>query len=251
MPRSKKGSRKYYKSYGKKKTKFSKFNLYSHKSAKSQAKQIYDLSKKVDSVYKMTKPDIDSFVGAITPSASINFGTTSVVNYVMSTGIILDNSLFSSIGSNVDMVYIKNIKFNFLYRYNSLSGTSQPIYIRLTFLKLKTTTSTMPPVNTIFSENTDPYIRVRGPLRIGLYDSGYKVIGDYRYKITNENPNLDFKTYFKVGRFDKGLSTLPKKSIFVYIYIWNPNYTNQVNHSEGQMFCKYAYQNPSKTVGNE
>lgn len=246
----------YSKKYAKKgksskRTKFTKLNLYSHKSAKSQAKQIYDLSKKVNSIYKTTKPDTDTITGSITPSASINFGTTSVVNYLMSTGIILDNSLFSSIGSNIDMVYIKDIKFNFLYRLNSLSGTSQPIYLRLTFLKLRTTSSTMPPASTIYNDNTDPYIRVRGPLKAGLYDSGYKVIGDYKYKITNENPNWDFKTSFKVGRFDKGLSTLPKKSIFVYIYIWNPNFSNTVNHSEGQMFCKYAYLNPSKTVGNE
>lgn len=245
--------RRYKRSYkrGYKKSKLSKRRIFSKTSAKSQASQIYDLKKRINAVYKMTKPDIDTITGAITPSSSINFGTTSVVNYVMSQFSVLDNTIFSSIGSNVDMIYLKNIKFNFLYRFNSLSGTSQPIYIRLTFIKLRTTTGTMPAASTIFSENSDPYIKVRGPLKTGLYDSGYKVIGDYKAKITNEYPNWDFKKYFKIGRFDKGLSTLPKKSIFGYVYIWNPNFSNQVNHSEGQMFVKYAYQNPSKTVGNE
>lgn len=248
--------RKYYskkstKKYGRKKTKFTKFNLYSHKSAKSQAKQIYDLSKKVNTVYKLTKPDIDTLTWQINPSATINFGTTSVVNYAQAMLTLLDATLLSTIGSNIDHIFVRSLKFNFLYRYNSLSGTSQSIYIRLTFLKLRTSASAFPSINGIYSSISDPYVRVKGPLRDGLYDSGYKIVGDYKLKITNEKPNLDFSCKFKNIRLDTGASTQPKNGIMCYVYIWNPNYSNQVNHSEGQAFAKVAWSTPSKTPLNQ
>lgn len=249
MPR--KSTRKYTKKYGRKKVKFSKFNLYTHKSAKSQAKQIYALSKKVNSVYRMTKPDVDTLTWQINPSATINFGTTSVVNYAQAMLSLLDATMLSTIGSNLDFIFVKSLKFNFLYRYNSLSGTSQPIYIRLTFLKLRTGASAFPSINGLYSSISDPYVRVKGPLRDGLYDTGYKIVGDYKLKITNERPNLDFSCKFKNIRLNAGSATQPKNGIMCYVYIWNPNYSNQVNHSEGQAFAKIAYSLPSKTPLNQ
>ena len=130
MPR--KSTRKSTKKYGRKKVKFSKFNLYTHKSAGSQAKQIYALSKKVNTVYKMTKPDVDTITKALTPSTSLTFSSTSVVNYLLASIPIVDNTTLSTLGSNLDYINIRNIKFNFLYRFNDLQDTSQPIYVRLT-----------------------------------------------------------------------------------------------------------------------
>lgn len=250
MPRKSYKSKKYSKKYGYKKTKFSKFNLYSHKSAKSQAKQIYDLSKKVNTVYKMTKPDVDTLTKSLTPSTSLTFSSTSVVNYLLASIPIIDNTTLSTLGSNLDYINIRNIKFNFLYRFNDLQDTSQPIYIRLTFLKLRVGASAFPAATTVFSEQSDPYIKVRGPLHIGLYDTGIKIVGDYKFKITKDKPNLDFKTYFKGYKLDIGNTTMPKGTLVCYVYLWNPNYSGGENHAEGQAFCKIAYSNPSKTVGN-
>ena len=139
-----------------------------------------DLSKKVNTVYKMTKPDVDTLTKSLTPSTSLTFNTSSVVNYLLASIPIIDNTTLSSLGTNLDYINIRNIKFNFLYRLNNLQDTTQPIYIRLTFLKLRTSTASFPAASTIFSEQSDPYIKVYGPLRMGLYDSGFKIVGDYK-----------------------------------------------------------------------
>lgn len=246
MPRKYSKSKKYSKKSGYKKTKFSKYNLYTHKSAKSQAKQIYDLSKRVKSVYKAVRPDTDTVCSTITPSSSITFSGSSVVNYLLASLPIIDNNTLNNLGTSIDYINVKNIKFNFLYRYNNLSDTSQPIYIRLTFVKMRVGATAILSPTALFSEQSDPYIKVRGPLRMGLYDTGYKVIGDYKFKISKDKPNLDFSCYFKGFRLDKGSSTFPKNTITGYVYIWNPNYSGSENHSEGQAFYKMAYNNPSK-----
>lgn len=249
MPKSYKSKKSYRKGKkGYKKGKLSKFNLYTHKSAKSQASQIYSLSKKVDSVYKMTRPDIDTITKTLTPSTSLTFNGSSVVNYLLASIPIVDNTTLSSLGSNLDYINIRNIKFNFLYRFNNLQDTSQPIYIRLTFIKLRVGASSFPAASTVFSEQSDPYIKVRGPLHMGLYDTGYKIMGDYKFKITKDKPNLDFKCYFKGYKLDIGNTTMPKGTLVCYVYLWNPNYSGTENHAEGQAFCKMAFSNPSKLL---
>lgn len=247
MPRVYK--RRVYKKRGSKKTKFSKLNLYTHKGAKSQARQIYALSKKVNSVYRMTKPDIDTGTYVINPSASIVFTNNTVVNYLLASMPIIDNNTLNNLGQNLDFIYIRNVKFQFLYRFNAEDSTTQPVYIRLTFLKLKQGQTAFPTATNIFNAQADPYIKVRGPLRDGLFDTGYKIVGDYKLKITKDKPNLDFKINFKGFRLDKGNSTMPKNTLVAYVYLWNPNYNSAVNHAEGQAFAKIAYSNPSKLTG--
>lgn len=241
--------KKSYKKRGYKKTKFTKLNLYSHKSAKSQAKQIYDLSKKVNSVYKMTKPDIDTVTGSINPSANITFTNNSVTNYLLASMPIINDTTLNNLGQNLDYVNVRNVKFNFLYRFNAEDETTQPLYIRLTFLRLTQGQAAFPAATAIFNGNADPYIKVRGPLRDGLYDTGYKIVGDYKFKITKDKPNLDFKKSFKGFKLEKGNNTMPKNTLIAYVYLWNPNYGSAHNHAEGQAFFKLAYSNPSKYPG--
>lgn len=245
MPRYYK--RRYKRAY--KKSRLTKSKIFSKKSAKSQASQIYALKKKIDYVYKSTKPDTDTGTASITPSSSLTFSGSSVVNYILSQINIIDNNTLTNIGTNIDYINIKNIKFQFLYRFNSLSDSTQPIYIRLTFLKLRTATSSLITPTNVFSNQSDPYIKVRGPLRDGLYDSGYKVVGDYKRMISKDRPNLNFVKYFKGFKLDKGNGTFPKNSLWCCVYIWNPNYSDASNHSEGQAFYKFAYTQPSKIVG--
>ena len=245
--------RRYKRSYKRryKKSRLTKSKIFSKKSAKSQASQIYTLSKRINKVYKMTKPDIDTLTKTLTPSTSLTFSSTSVVNYLLASIPIVDNTLLSSLGSSLDYINIRNIKFQFLYRYNNLGDTSQPIYIRITFLKLRTGANAFPAASTIFSEQSDPYIKVRGPLHLGLYDTGTKIVGDYKFMISKSKPNLNFVKYFKGYKFDIGNNTMPRGTLVAYVFIWNPNYSGSENHSEGQAFCKIAYSNPSKLVGSQ
>ena len=244
--------RRYKRSYRRryKKSRLTKSKIFTKKSAKSQASQIYALSKKVSRVYKMTKPDVDTLTKTLTPSTSLTFSSTSVVNYLLASIPIIDNTTLSTLGSNLDYINIRNIKFNFLYRFNDLQDTSQPIYIRLTFLKLRVGSAAFPAATTIFSEQSDPYVKVRGPLHMGLYDTGYKIVGDYKFKITKSRPNLDFKCHFKGYKLDIGNTSMPRGTLVCYVYLWNPNYSGTENHAEGQAFCKIAFSNPSKTLGN-
>lgn len=237
--KSSKGKKKISKS---KKTKFSKYNLYKYSGAKSQAKQIYDLNKKMKYMYKQFKPDINTISIPLTPSASLNFTSTSVAPVAQGMVEIMSLTQLSTISSSADYINIRNITYWFNYRYNGLSGTSQPMYLRLVFIRLRTAGS-FPTIANVLNTMSDSYAKVKGPLRAGLYDSGYKVIGDYKYKMTNENPSLDLKFKFYGRKYDKaiGTSNQPEGSIMAYIYIYNPNYSNPVNNAECTMFEKIAY----------
>lgn len=233
--KTRKGKRTY-----RKKVRFSKSALYSHKSASSQAKQIYALNKKMKYMYKQIKPDINTTSMILTPSASLDFTSTSVAPVAQAMVEVMGLTQLASISSSADYINIRNITFWFNYRYNGLSGTSQPIYLRFIFMKLRTAGS-FPTIANVLNSMSDPYAKVKGPLRAGLYDSGYKIIGDYKYKMTNERPSLDLKFKFYGRKFDKSGSNQPEGSIQAYIYIYNPNYSNPVNNAEHRMFEKIAF----------
>lgn len=247
MKSTSKGYRRKKSTY-RRKTKFSKYNLYKHSSAKSQAKQIYDLNKKFKYMYKQIKPDTNTISVNLTPSASLDFTSTSVAPVAQAMVEIMTLTQLASISSSADYINIKNITFWFNYRYNGLSGTSQPIYLRFIFIRLRTA-GTFPTIANVLNSLSDPYAKVRGPLRAGLYDSGYKIIGDYKYKMTSEYPTLDLKFRFYGRKYDKAISSSnqPEGSIQAYIYIYNPNYSNPVNNAEHRMFEKIAYNNTDST----
>lgn len=254
MPRKSYKS-KSYKGKGRttyRKTKYSKYNLYKYRSSKAQAKQIYDLNKKVTSMYKSIKPDTNTMTKTLAPSASINFGAGSVVNYAMGQFELIGNDFLNDVNqllaANIDYVYVKNIKFYFNYRYTQLSGTSQPIYVRLTAVQLKTNGLFPTPAN-VYNDLADPYLRVKGPLKATIVRSGYKIAYDKTYKLTNEYPNLDIKLNFYVGRFEKSLNNFPAKAMAMYVYVFNPNYSNAVNYTDSKCFVKYVY-NSHDTVAN-
>lgn len=240
MPRKYSKKRVYKRRYGSK-VKFSKSKLYAHRSAKSQAKQIYVLNKKMKSMYRKIKPDINTLTFNLNPSSTMDFTPQSVSNYLMPTVEILGSTQLAAINVNADYINIRNVRFWMSYRFNGLTDSTQPLYIRLVFVKLKTAGTFPTPAN-IWNTVTDPYIRVRGPLKAGLYDTGYKVIYDFKYKITYKNPNMDLKLMFKIGKFDKPTTNnQPAKSIQMYTYFFNPNYANAENHAESKMFGKIAY----------
>lgn len=70
MPYSKKyASRRSNRRFHKRNSKFSRYATYRHRSAKAQASQIYSLNKKINYVYKQTKPDIQ-FVDSVVDTKS-------------------------------------------------------------------------------------------------------------------------------------------------------------------------------------
>lgn len=221
--------------------KFSKSKLYAYRSAKSQAKQIYVLNKKMKRMYKSIKPDINTQTFTLQPSSTMDFNAQSVVNYLLPTVDILGATQLAAINQNADYINIRNLRFWMNYRFNGLTAATQPVYIRLVFVKLKTA-GTFPQAQNLWNANADPYLKVRGPLRAGLYDTGFKIIYDFKYKISYKNPNLDLKLQFKIGKFDKQITgTEPAKSICMYSYIYNPNFNSAANHTESKFFIKIAY----------
>lgn len=223
------------------KVKFSKSKLYTHRSAKSQAKQIYVLNKKMKNMYRKIKPDINTMTYQLNPSTTMDFNAQTVVSFLQPMVEIFGLTQLTTINASADYINVRNVRFWMNYRFNGLTDATQPLYIRLVFVKLKTA-GTFPAVDKIWNGTADPYIRARGPLRAGLYDTGYKVIYDFKYKITYKNPNLDLKLMFKIGKFDKPIAgNQPAKSIQMYAYLYNPNYTSASNHAEGKMFAKVAY----------
>lgn len=250
MPRKSYKS-KFYKGKGRttyRKTKYSKYNLYKYRSSKAQAKQIYDLNKKFNTMYKSIKPDTNTLTSYLNPSANINFGAGAAAAYLMGQFEVVGNTFLETITQNVDYVYLKNVKFYFNYRFTQLSGTSQPVYVRLTAVQLKTNGLFPTPAN-VYNSLADPYLKVKGPLKATIVRSGYKVRYDKTYKISSENPNLDVKLNFYIGRFEKALSNYSAKAMAIYVYVYNPNYTSAVNYTDHKCFVKYVY-NSHDTIAN-
>lgn len=223
------------------KVKFSKSKLYTHRSAKNQAKQIYVLNKRMKSMYRKIKPDINTQTSQLQSSSTMNFDAQSVAAFLQPMVEIFGVTQLAAINANADYVNVRNVLFWMNYRFNGLTDATQPLYIRLVFIKLKTAGTFPTPAN-VWNGNADPYLKVRGPLKAGLYDTGYKVIYDFKYKITYKNPNMDLKLNFRIGKFDKPTTNnQPAKAIQMYMYLYNPNYTSAANHAEGKMFYKVAY----------
>lgn len=244
---------------GYRKTKFSKFNLYRKSGAKSQAMQIYSLNRKVNGVYKKLRQDIDTYQSLQFATDTLNYGnnTTSASKHV--TTALLGSDTFGLLAVQVgtqtvqpDCLDVRNITLYINMRFNGLTSSTQPVYMRVVVVRLTMNKESILANSQIFPSDAEGIGRVRGPLCKGIKDSGYRILGDYKWIMTQQRPTIDKKIYIKGCRLQKGELTYPKNSTFICYAIYNPNYTAADNHTEGSMYYKIAYTNVSlpKSVQN-
>lgn len=252
MPRRTYRRKSYRRRRGYRRTKFSKFNLYRKSGAKSQAMQIYSLNKKVNRIYRNVRQDIDTYSSVQFGSDILGFTPSSSGSTHVSSAAILGSNTFNLLKVDVgtqtvepDSLLVKDMTIYVNMRFNGIADTTQPLYMRMVIVKLTMNKEATLAYSQIFGEDSQAIGIVRGPLHKGVKDSGYKIIRDYKWIMTQQRPTIDKKIKLKGCRFEKGELLYPKNSIFIVYAVYNPNYSNAVNNTEGSIYYKLAYTNVS------
>lgn len=253
MPRKTYGRRYSRRKSYRKKSKFSKFNLYRKRGSKSQAMQIYSLNRRVTGLYKQVRQDIDTYISSPALSDIFSYDGSTQVSIKSVSYAILGSATFGDLSAPTsstptltpDSVLIKNISLYVHFRFNGLADTTQPCYLRLVICRYKQNVANTLANTAIIPSSSDPILRVRGPLATGVKDSGFYVLNDYKFMMTSDRPTIDKKIRIRGCRLDKGELLYPKNSTFVVVCVYNPNYSNPVNHTEGHIYYKLAYTNSS------
>lgn len=265
-------TRKYYRKRSskgsfKRKFKFTKYNLYKKSGAKAQASQIYSLNKKVNRMYKNLKQDIDTKIIKSNVDDMLLYNNTVQVQFKSVSYAILGSATFeqlqyASSGTSTggvattysvpDAVLIKKVNFYIHWRFTSPTYMTQPVYLRVVIVRYKTNQTAILSNTDVLNENTEAIIKVKGPLHSGLRDSGFYVIGDYKFKMKREKGNIDSKIKIPGCKLQKGELLYPKGSTFAIIATYNPAAaaSNDDQFTTGNIYSKIVYTNPSfvKTI---
>lgn len=215
--------KKYYKrKYQAKKKTLSKRNIFSKKGAKSQAYQINALNKKIDRVYRMTAPKIQTWETNQLYGMNYVFGGNNLDNFNGLTlqGGVLSNAMRSGtpLNWNDSLLRIRNMSLNIMVKFNSVNSlinsddaqaaaapyynqtvqsTFKSIVGRITILRLKNSTNTSTGLgyihNVYQTEGTNYKIRnahdtVFGALNKDITTYG-KIVYDKRIVMGSFNTN--------------------------------------------------------------
>lgn len=201
--------KRYYRRRNAKKS-LSNYNIATKTGAKSQAKQIYFLKKRINKIQRLNKPEIIII--------QRNSGPLDLVStQVCAPWIVTDNGqqLFE-IGPNLGPItpnYVGQITAavpnNFarlhsfkLYgnmQYTSVSNTSVPVNVRIVIVQTRNSRPTDVEPNDVFTSDykgVDNFSAVFGPLQTGLART-CKVLSDKRYCLSYQRPSINIRTSLK------------------------------------------------------
>lgn len=186
-----------------KKRTFSRYNTYKYRSSKAQAYQIYKLNKKVNHVYKMTKPEIQIYTdddnNGGTPHLDVNLTTSDNQGYSAGIAPIItrQNNCFTG-----HYCRIKDVSITGALEFvgNPVSGPqTQTCGLRLIFFRLRSDMTSSPTrVDILRITNNKPtnyYLNC--PLNDG-FATRYKLVRDFRTVLTpTSGPTKSFRIRFK------------------------------------------------------
>lgn len=261
--------RKSYKKTSTKRTykkgrKLSKYNVYTKTGAKAQAGQIYALSKKVNGMYKKLKQDYDTRIITSNINDILQYNNSvqvkfKSVSYAVLGSTTFDELKYASSGTSTggvattysvpDSVLIKKVNFYVHWRFTKPYHDTAPAYMRIVIVRYRQSQASILSNTDILNELSDAIVKVRGPLHSGLKDSGFYILSDNKFKITFDKPNIDTKIRIPGCKFQKGELLYPRYSTFAVVATYNPNAdpTNDDNFTEGYLYSKIVYTNPSFT----
>lgn len=182
-------NRRYKRRYSKRKTTGAK-NVFMNRSAKSQAKQIYSLSKRVNSVYRACKPEYKLFSGT---NESYNFNSGAVGSTYQ---IITFNGPFTGVGDdnftgNKTRSIALNLYFTGEYYNDSTTGyhnsESAGTPFRIVILQRKRPSQSTVSISDILSSSSgsgaDYTMQAVCPLKRGITED-FRVLKDYKFTFT-------------------------------------------------------------------
>lgn len=241
----KKSYRKKYNRSSNKKRVLKKSQIFSKKSAKSQAKQIYYLNKKINYVNKKVSPEIDTMTTDIIYKTE-NFnnkplkysnGRIALFRGYLNNSRDSDSHFYFSIDDNVDIIKVKNIclygDFGFS-EYNSVSGqyavipnsdiTAQSPHVAyMRFIVCQTFSGgddfpTRLTTDIVKDSEDSAFVDttlINGPLIRGL-KKRFKVLKQKIIKITPTNPRKLYKIYIPGFTYKKVNGSYKSGEIFIY-----------------------------------
>lgn len=263
MPRrytNKRSNRRYSRN---RKISYSKYSTYKNRSAKSQAKQIYVLNKRMNSMYKSLKPETQ--VLSINPESSyqIVYGNKDTDQPIKTMIVEL-----TSLTGGVNYVRIKNIKLYVMAAMTNVDTalgdninlrdyTTSNVYFRLVVFKSKADATAVPNVDEIINswartnnpstDVLDEKAKWFGPLRSGI-TTQYKVLLDRKWSLNQRyvqhNKVYNFKCNYKFERANEAQDNQKKGAIYALLWAYNPDAgTNPQNYCNCKLYAKQAFVN--------
>lgn len=252
MVYSKKGYRKYkkyYKRYSKKNS-LTKGNIFGHKNAKSQAKQIYKLNKKINKIQYLTKPETIVKSGEL-----VNIWNTSngqlggtLQSEKHSRWYLYEEGLFGKLSYNIkgNLIRTNNITLygyfgvrDLIERFDDENYDVDPTaYLRITVAKVGANSTSLPSIIHQSFDTTNPngdYGLINGPL-IKDVSASLKIIKDKVVKVSPETPKKLWRIKLKYpGNYRKGVASSGNPNWYneyiVYFTVFVPRLLQVFNSS--------------------
>lgn len=175
---------------GRRRRTLSSYHIATRTSARSQARQIYALNKRVTAIQRRTKPEImtwtQSLIGTPNFSSTGGFCQISAVNPTQNT----DNPMQGNFARLLTCKLYGSIT------YATMSETVQPITFRVVILQTMATRGTSPTASDIFNgvtqnsstlTGTEARTAIFGPLSQGLARS-FRVLNDRKFYLSYQRP---------------------------------------------------------------
>lgn len=180
----------------------SNYKIATRTSARSQARQIYALNRKINYIQKRTKPEIQicrRTIQATLPftantTGHVLWGGVGSINFLPPLGGQTSDLNPTGVANNFARLLSFNLYGNFYYT-DPPNDQNTPIRLRLVIAQSKTTRAEAPDEEDVFSRgNTSS--PVYGPLQTGLART-LKVLSDRSYTLSFQRPNVAIKTKLK------------------------------------------------------
>lgn len=259
--------RSYRKHYGKRK--LSNYNIAMKTSAKAQSRQIYALKKRINYVYRLTKPEIQiqqrvatditltALAQAVMGFPLVGTSTSNAIIYpsVLDANTASQNNAASgdtaAIGPN-RFARARSIVFYGNWQYGTVAEANTPLTLRIVIIQTKTTRDQLIGADDVFTagnSGSNYFAAVYGPLQSGLART-CKVLSDKRYQLNYQRPNVSIQTRLRyLSNFYRDRSTnqagdsssdyIPKGAIQVLYALYSPAAT--LSSSTLSFMYKLAY----------
>lgn len=241
--------RKRYNRYRRGKKYLSNYNIATRTGAKSQAKQIFYLKKRINRIQRLTKPEIvtiqrnSSKIDLVTSQGNVNW----ISSDSATTGIIqpnlgpIANNVIGDVSSAVpnNFARLNSLRILGNMQFTGITSSSPPVNLRVVIVQLRSSRQSPLTAVDIFTSNSttsDGFSCVFGPLQTGLART-CKVLSDKRYCLSYQRPSVNIRTslkYLKSFYRDANSSSsgegssdpIYKGSIYVFYAIYSPSTTN-------------------------
>lgn len=228
----------------------SNYGIATRTSARSQAKQIYALKKRINYIQKRTKPEI--LICRRTMNSVLNFtanttgrtlwGSVGSVNFLPPLGALTGDLDTTTPANNFARLLSFGLYGNFYYT-DPPYYQDNPIRLRIVIAQLKATRAQPPDENDIFSRG-NASSSAYGPLQTGLSRT-LKVLSDRSYVLSYQRPNIAIKTKLKylLSFYRDANSTacnasseeVAKGAIYVFYAVYGASFTNCSLALEGKL----------------